>query len=292
MNSIRELLTQACVELREISSTPRLDAEILFSHSTGLSRIEIITRYSDPISGEEIETFRGYLNRRKAYEPVAYITGRKEFWGLDFEVSPDVLIPRPETELLVERALEILDDRTGVLKILDLGTGSGALAVALAVELKNQDRDFFITAVDNSASALEIARNNARHHGVAACVEFKQSDWFSALGEEKFNLIISNPPYVAEGDLNVSNEIHFEPPGSLFAGERGLRDIERLLREAGSFIQSTGRFLFEFGSSQTEEIENLCASLLSEGLPGFSKLSIHQDLSGLDRAGEVIFRDY
>jgi release factor glutamine methyltransferase len=218
--------------------------------------------------------FRALIERRQNGEPIQYITGETEFYGLPFRVTPDVLIPRPETEHLVERAVELASGLTGV-RILDVGTGSGAIAVALAHELPQAQ----ITALDISAAALGIARGNAERNGVAGRIDFKLSDLLGAVEGERFAMIVSNLPYVPEGDrgsLAVEVREH-EPVLALFAGEDGLDVYRRLIPAAFAALEDGGFLLMEIGYGQSQAVSELL------GDAGFEGIEFVPDLQGILR---------
>jgi release factor glutamine methyltransferase len=236
---------------RNIESA-RADAEILLAHCLSLRRIDLYVQHEKPLTGEELTRFRGLVKRRARREPVAYITGEKEFWSLPLKVTPAVLIPRPETECLVEAALAVLskDEFPGPRRILDLGTGSGAIVLALAVERPGDD--FFAT--DRSGEALSIARENARRHGVDDRVCFMEGDWFAPVNTAaaRFDLIVSNPPYIRRGDLeDLQPEIRqFEPPGALDGGPEGIDCLAHIILTAPRYLRSSGSLLLEMGHDQ------------------------------------------
>ncbi len=260
------------------------EAEMILATVLSLSRASIIAHPERVLNAIEAEKILAMITRRAAGEPMAYIIGTREFYGRDFIVSPAVLIPRPETELLVEQALARLFDgnlstaagqSASQRQVLDLGTGSGAIAVSVAAE-----RPFAkITATDISAAALAVAARNAVQNGVD--ILFIQSDWFSALSGEKFDLILSNPPYVAEGDPHLTQgDLRFEPRQALTdqaLGERGLACIRRIIAHAPQHLCPGGWLLFEHGFDQAVA----CQRLLAEG--GFVELVAVPDLAGIIR---------
>ena len=229
----------------------RLDAELLLASVLGMSRVQLYTNYDRPLAKEEVDRFRDLLRRRAMREPVAYILGRREFWSLELEVDRRVLIPRPETETLVEAALKALGalrpvDGSG-LRVLDVGTGSGAIAVALAVEFP-QTR---VVATDLTAAALEVAPRNAVRHGVADRIEFRQGDLFDALVPgEVFDVMVSNPPYCRASELReMDPEVReWEPVGALVSGPDGMDVTERLVARAPEFLREDGFLLIEVGT--------------------------------------------
>jgi len=235
------------------SESPRLDAEVLLAKSLGCKRIELYTAF-DNEPGEAIRAaFRELVRRRAEGAPVAYLVGHHEFYSLDFRVTPDVLIPRPETELLVIALLDLAKTRPGgtglasgthAMAIADVGTGSGIIAVCAAKHLPGCR----VTAVEISPAALEVAKSNAEKHGVLARIEFIESDLFAGVAaEKKFDFILSNPPYVATGDLNTlaPDVKNFEPHAALLAGTRGTEVIERLIPQSAERLNPGSYFIME-----------------------------------------------
>ncbi len=229
----------------------RLEARILAAFAWNVTPAWLIAHDTDPVAAVPGEAFARLLGRRLAGEPVAYLTGTREFYGRPFQVSPAVLIPRPDTELLVELALARMPPDHAV-DVLDLGTGSGCIAITLALE-----RPFArVTAVDRSAAALAIARHNAGM--LDASVEFLTSDWFQALEGRRFDLIVGNPPYIAATDPHLARgDVRFEPLAALAAGDDGLDDLRRLTAAACSHLQPGGTLLFEHGYDQAEAVQSL-----------------------------------
>ncbi|MGD8958732.1 MAG: peptide chain release factor N(5)-glutamine methyltransferase [Desulfobacteraceae bacterium] len=260
--------------------SPRADAEILLAHTLGSQRITLYAHHDQPLNPDELQGFKNFIKRRAAREPVAYIVGQKGFWSLDLTVTPDVLIPRPETECLVERALEFLprDAAAGALRVLELGTGSGAIVLALAKE--RPAHRFY--ALDRSAAALAVARRNARRAGLQDRVHFWAANWGDALrpGRALFDLIVSNPPYVPAVDIaGLQPEIgRFEPRQALDGGPDGLRELGRIIRQVPSFLKPGGRLLLEIGCDQAQALRALAADC------GFYReAAVFQDYSGRDR---------
>jgi release factor glutamine methyltransferase len=232
----------------------RRDAGSLLAHALGRDRTFIIAHAGDALNEEQFESYQSLIERRAGGEPLQYITGHQQFFKLDFLVTPAVLIPRPETELIVETALELLpDDRAA--RIADIGTGSGCLAISLLHERPATRA----VAIDVSPAALRIAQRNAARHGVAARLDLLGSDILTALNtEERFDLIVSNPPYVSEDEMKtLQREVSHEPRMALAAGADGLSIIRRLLHEARPFLRSGGHLVFEIGFGQSEAIEQL-----------------------------------
>lgn len=263
---------------RSIES-PRASAEILLAHTLNLKRIDLYIRYDQPMTADELACFKAVIRRRAAGEPVAYIVGEKEFWSLSFRVSSDVLIPRPETEILVETALSVIPEKP-CQKILELGAGSGAIIVSLASE--RPGHQFF--ASDYSINALNIARKNAEMH--QADIRFFAGDWVSALHHHaRFDLIISNPPYIPTSDIDaLQPEIRkFEPRLALDGGKDGLDAIRHILNYARYHLVSGGNLMLEIGYDQKDRI---CA--IAEQF-GYAELHCIRDYAGLDRVVRMKF---
>mgnify|MGYP001243217525 CR=1 FL=1 len=288
MPTIKSLLDLSQDKLRAVSGTPRLDAELLMCYLLKIDRAKLFSKLKEDIDCTIQLEFNKIIERRKSAEPLAYITGKKEFYGYEFEVSPSVLIPRPETELLVELSLQHLVELTGRLNILDLGTGSGCIAVVLALELQKLGRDFTIDAADQASAALDIAAKNAARHSVSKRINFVQSNWFSAFKSlnVSYDLIVSNPPYIAEGDRNISTETKYEPGQALFSGPEGLDSIRLLMLESKIFLNRQGLLVCEIGSSQFSLIQDYYRNF-----PYFnsSTLTFCKDLAGMYRAIKLKF---
>ena len=278
--TIADALREAATALRGAGvAEARREAGSLLSHATGRDRTFIITHADEELTPNQLSAFGAAVARRAAGEPLQYITGRQEFYGLDFEVTPDVLIPRPETELLVETALELLRETPSPL-VCDVGTGTGCIAVALL----HARPDARAVALDISPEALGVAARNAERHGVRARMLALASDCFDALGSEehadlRFDLITSNPPYVAEEDLaGLQREVReHEPRVALTPGGDGLSVIRRLLAEAPQFLKPGGHLLLEIGFNQHEQV----AALIDPRT--WALLDIHKDLQGIPR---------
>lgn len=233
------------------ADSPRLDAEVLLAHVLGCQRIELYTRFDEAPAEEPRAAFRELVRRRGQGEPVAYLTGSREFFSLSFRVTPDVLVPRPETESLVVRGLDLCRHLEAP-RIADVGTGSGAIAVALARHLPKAT----ITAIDISAAAAAIARENAEAHGVADRVQVLEGDLLEGLPEgETFDLIISNPPYICEDEFaGLPRDVRdFEPRGALVAGPRGVEPLERLVAMTENRLEPGGWLLVEIGPPEASE---------------------------------------
>ena len=244
----RELLAQATVVLGG-GSDARRDAELLLLHAIGQPRAWLYAHGEETVDAAPAARFREVVARRAAGEPLAYVVGHREFWSLDLLVTPAVLIPRTETELLVELALQRIPDGAAA-DVADLGTGSGALALALAHE-RPQAR---VLASDVSAGALDVARSNAARLRIGN-VEFAQGDWCDALGARRFDLIVSNPPYIADGDSHLQqDDLRFEPRGALTSGPVGLDAIDSIVRSAPTNMKPGGWLLIEHGFDQAPAV--------------------------------------
>jgi len=268
-----ELLVDAARRLAAVSDTPHLDAEVLLAAALARSRSHLRAWPERVAEPEQVARFAAWLARRLTGEPVAYLLGRREFWSLELAVTPDTLIPRPETELLVALALERSPaDRP--FAFADLGTGSGAIALALAKERPRAR----IVATDRSPAALAVARRNAMRLNLAN-VEFREGDWCDPLAGERFAVIASNPPYVAAGDPRwLAGELRFEPPAALVAGADGLAAIRAIVAQAPDFLLPGGWLLLEHGYDQGEAVPELLRER------GFVEASDHRDAAGLSRA--------
>jgi len=246
-----------------------VDQRILICHALGISRTALITQTERVLDAEEAARVAALLQRRHDGEPVAYIVGQREFFGLDFETTPAVLIPRPDTELLVELALVRLPPRG---KVLDMGTGSGAIAVAIA----HSRPDASVTALDVSQEALAVASRNAQRNN--ANVRFLHSDWYSAVEGEQFDLIVSNPPYIADGDRHLSEgDLRFEPSGALTDFADGLSALRTIIAGAPAKLAPGSWLLMEHGYDQSAAVRAL---LLSSG---YTDVQSWQDLAGIER---------
>ena len=250
-DSIEQLLTDGQHRLSSISASARLDCEILLEHCTGYSRAELITQYQQSLSSKQCRCFNELLNRRYSGEPIAYLVGHKEFWSLNIKVSPAVLIPRPETEHLVEEALDLIPV-DACWRIADLGTGSGAIALAVASE-RPQCR---IIAIDACAKAIALAKTNARELKIEN-IDFRTSDWCQAINQS-CHLIISNPPYIEQADPHLTQgDVRFEPKQALVSGEDGLDDIQIIIKSARHKLLAGGWLLIEHGYNQAVAVNAL-----------------------------------
>jgi release factor glutamine methyltransferase len=265
-------VVQAGATIRQLQATLPLDPlenRILLCHALGLARVALITQSERALNQEEATRLDALVQRRLQGEPIAYIVGEREFFGLPFKVAPGVLIPRPDTELIVELAIERLPQGG---RLLDMGTGSGAIAVACA----HSRRDAGVTALDLSDEALAIARANAAANGAA--VRFLRSDWFSAVGDERFELIASNPPYIAAGDEHLSQgDLRFEPSGALTDHADGLSALRIIIDGAPAHLEPGGWLLLEHGYDQAAAVRELLSAR------GFTEVQSWRDLPGIER---------
>ena len=268
--------------------SPRATAEILLANILGLRRIDLYLRYDQPLGTDELAQFKALLKRRIDREPVAYIVGVKEFWSLDFAVTRDVLIPRPETECLVEAALSFLPDNSNQdpefepKRILELGTGSGAIILALASE---RTKHLFF-ASDRSFSAVVLAKENARRHRLEHAVHFFCGDWLMPLGHGrlKFDAILSNPPYIPTQAISrLQPEIYkYEPITALDGDQDGLNCLRLIIGGAHRFLNSGGRLLLEIGHDQKPEVEKIIS-----GCGNYENIVFKKDYSGYDRVVQM-----
>jgi release factor glutamine methyltransferase len=267
--------------LMRASPLPALETRILLEHVLGWRRTELITRDDEELAAESVDRFDALAQRRTAGEPIAQLVGTREFFGLAFEVTPDVLIPRPETELLVEIALEQLVGIEAP-RVLDLGTGSGAIAVAIAF---SRD-DAHVWAVDQSAEALAVAARNAlKLLGMDRPLNLLQSDWTSALDPVlRFEVIVSNPPYIAQNDLHLSEgDLRFEPRTALTDEADGLAAIRTIVQTAPFFLATGGSLWLEHGYDQAADVRALLTAR------GLSDVRSERDLAGIERVSGGFF---
>jgi release factor glutamine methyltransferase len=273
--TISDALHTATLMLQRASSSPRLDAELLLEHVTGLSRTSFHSHPERELPANAGWSLQQLVKRRMHGEPVAYIRGQQEFWSLLFEVSPAVLIPRPETELLVERALAHIDVSEET-QVADLGTGSGAIAISIAHERPKAK----VTASDLSADALMIATRNTARLQVQN-VKLVQGSWFAPFAEQKLDVIVSNPPYVAETDTDLAPGVRrYEPHIALFAARNGLDALSRIASDARTHLRPNGWLLLEHGWKQATEVRDLLERA------GFDHVRSHPDLAGHERVTE------
>ncbi len=273
MTRVAGVLAALRDRLDAASPSAALDAEILVAHVLGARRAVLAADPDRPLAPEEMFALESLVRRRLAGEPVAYLTGRREFWSLELEVTPDVLVPRPETELVVERVLAAL---AGAARpaVLDLGTGSGAIGLAVARERPGA----LVTATDASAAALAVAGRNAARLGLRN-LRFLQGAWFEPLAGSRFDVIASNPPYVAAGDPALAALAH-EPRGALVAGPDGLDAIAVIVPAAPAHLEPGGRLVVEHGAGQGAAVRALFSAA------GFSAVATRADLAGHERVTE------
>ena len=277
-HTIGRYIDDGAAILSSISESPRLDAEILMALVLRKPRSHVHAWPEYELSLQESANYEALIRRRFSGEPVAYITGVKEFWSMPLRVSPEVLIPRPDTELLVEKALERIPDEEDV-RVLDLGTGCGNVAFAIARERPRA----FVTGIDLSPDALRIARLNQRALD-ADNVEFLESNWFDAVRGQKFDVVVSNPPYVINRDeYLMKGELRFEPPEALAAGDEGMDCIEAIIDRAHNYIVRQGWMLLEHGEAQARFVRRLLEA------QRYYDICCYQDAAGHDRVTECRF---
>jgi release factor glutamine methyltransferase len=280
--TIHARVVAARQRLRDAGIAPNeadIDARLLAEHVLGWTTERYFVDGGQDEPPIFIERYEPLVARRAAREPYAYLVGHEEFWGLDFAVTPAVLIPRPETELIVWIALELYPDPRATFRMCDVGTGSGCIAVSVAHERPEAE----VTAIDVSASALAVAQQNARRHGVVSRVRFREGDLFDGVADT-FDLVVSNPPYVAERDrATIQAEVGtYEPAQALFSGPEGLDTIRRLVGDAPARLRRGGHLVFEFGFGQSDQVADLIAC--AEGL---TMVDIRHDLQDIPRVAVI-----
>ena len=267
---VRDLLAEAGGALP--GDEARRDAALLLRHALGVSEAWLVAHADDPVDPSRATAFRALIERRAHGEPVAYLTGTRGFHALALQVTPDVLIPRPETELLVDCALQRIPEDAKCM-VADLGTGSGAIALALARARPRAK----VVATDASDAALEVARANADRLALRN-VEFAQGDWCAPLGDARFDVIVSNPPYIAEGDPHLhEGDLRFEPRGALASGSDGLDAIRIIVRDARAHLREGGWLMFEHGFDQGSAARDLLAA------HGYAEIFTERDLESRER---------
>ncbi len=273
MLTIKQALSQAD-DLRFMSDSWRLDAELLLADAMQTTREYLIAWHSQEIKAEKLLVYQEHLERRKSGEPIAYILGKKAFWDFELKVNHHVLIPRPETELLVETAIELLASHSSTsLKLADLGTGSGAIAIALA----RHNQHWQITAVDINADALAVARQNGSDMQLAN-IQFQLGSWCDGLNVAEYDMIVANPPYVAAGDSHLQQgDLVFEPSIALVSQDKGLSDICQIIAQSKVCLKKDAWLLMEHGFNQSDEV----VQLLQQA--GYSNIDCRQDYAGIDR---------
>lgn len=272
MHTLKSVLSEAELQLTHISESPLLDAEVLLLHVLEKKRSYLRAWPERDLHPAHLEAYRRLTALRRSGHPVAYLTGRREFWSREFIVTPDVLIPRHETELLIELALAAIPDGKNC-HILDLGTGSGIIAVTLAAERPHSQ----IMATDISLNALNVAETNAKIHRTTN-TRFYQSDWFEQLPPGKFDLIVSNPPYIAEGDPHLDQgDLRFEPKTALVSPLNGLKDLQMIAERSIIRLNPGGNLMVEHGFDQQQDVHRLFREL------DYRNIRSHHDLSGQPR---------
>lgn len=270
--SIQGLLVAATEKLVDASESAQLDAEVLLSHSLDKNRSFLRAWPEHQPTEQQIADYRHLIEQRKLGIPVAYLIGYREFWSRNFKVNPDVLIPRPDSELLIELSLNLLPTDQAS-NIIDLGTGSGILAITLAAERPSAK----VVATDLSTAALSIARYNAEQLNTGN-VSFRHSHWFDEIDETGFDLVISNPPYIAAADPHLKQgDVRFEPDSALTSPENGLQDIRLIAEQARRHLKNGGHLLVEHGYNQQTEVQAIFNTL------NYRQVATHPDLSGNPR---------
>lgn len=276
---------QLSTELDAVSDSARLDIELLLCHVLQKNRTYLFTWPDKTLSPEQTENFLQFFTRRKSGEPIAHILGQREFWSLSLSVNNSTLIPRPDTELLVELALELFADDSAQQKrsCLDLGTGTGAIVLAIASEKP----EWQLVGVDSSADAVALAEKNRRNLQFGH-VQIMQSDWFTAIPAQQFDVIVSNPPYIDPQDPHLEQgDVRFEPRSALTADKKGLADIELIIQQCGNYLREQGWLLLEHGYDQGRSVRDLFHAR------GFVQVETRRDLGGnervsLGRKGDVL----
>ncbi|PCI59364.1 MAG: protein-(glutamine-N5) methyltransferase, release factor-specific [Gammaproteobacteria bacterium] len=284
--SIASAVEQGTIVLSRLSDSAKLDSQLLLAFALNKSVTYLLTWPENSLSAEEFITFQYLLKRRVNGEPIAYIVEEKEFWSLPFKVSPVTLIPRPDTEILVEQVLSLYADKPDTaIHCLDLGTGTGAIALALASEQPNWQ----IEAIDYSAEVVALAQENAKRLAVnkieLAQVKIYPSNWFEQVSKKvKFEVIVSNPPYIDKQDKHLSQgDVKFEPKSALVADNNGLGDIKHIAKQARHYLADGGYLLFEHGFEQTAGVQKILLEL------GYQQIKTIQDLAGHDRVTQALW---
>ena len=271
--TVLKILNKSIDQLKKYNiENPQLNAELIISHVLDMNKANLYLNSKDILDNEKSDIIEQFIIRRTKHEPLQYILGETEFYGCKIKVDPDVLIPRPETELLVEKLVQ-----ENVNSIIEIGTGSGAIAIALAKQMKNVQ----IEATDISEKALNTARQNAELNNVS--INFIQSDIFENI-KNKYDIIVSNPPYISKKEYdNLAPEIKdYEPEISLLAKEEGLFYYKKIFENAKDYLTEKGKIYFEIGYDQTDRVEKFALD------NGFSKVEVYQDLNGFDRIVKII----
>ena len=279
--TVSEAISRASVQLKAAGiETAQLDAEVLLGHIILKNRAWLLTHGTDALEGLHVASFKEAVRRREKREPLQYITGVREFWGLEFKVTPEVLIPRPETEFIIDATLATIQNRHKQVTVVDLCTGSGCIAVCLAKELSSAR----VIAIDVSDKAISVARENAQRHNVSERILFATGDLFEPLhdlaGRGQIDVIATNPPYIRAADRqSLQPEVrNFEPAQALFAGLRGTEIAEKIIRAAPAYLGKNGALIMEMGMGQADELETIIVDAGSYGPSNRVK-----DLAGIDR---------
>ena len=279
--NIKESLYQAARKLVNVTaSTANLEARILLQHATGRSLEYLLAHSEQELTTKEQETFKQLLSRRLSLEPIAYITNTKEFYGYDFTVNNKVLIPRSDTELLIDIILDEIAVNNTSPEILELGTGSGCIAISLLLERPN----IYLTASDISIDAISVAQQNARYNNVADRIKLIHSDWFQKLEGHQFDIIVSNPPYISKEHIShiATETLEYEPHLALFADDGGLASYYIIAKEAKNFLRPKGKLFLEIGFNQADEVTKIFHN------SGYMVTKVYQDLAGHDRVMMVV----
>lgn len=273
--SVHILLARAIAALARSSESPQLDAQLLLAHLLHRPRSYLAAHPEHAVDSTANAQFQALLARRGRGEPLAYLLGEREFWSLALSVTPAVLIPRPETELAVERCLALHPGTQA--RIADLGTGSGAIALALAIERPN----WHISATDLSAAALDVARANAERLG-AGNIEFLEGDWLAPLAGRRFDLIVSNPPYIGAAD-SALRALQYEPAAALTPGPTGIEALQRIIKNASRHLQHGGWLVLEHGAEQAHDVALMLVAA------GYARVGCYCDLAGRERVSQALW---
>jgi release factor glutamine methyltransferase len=274
--TVQALLLEGRQSLRDAGiDSADLDARLLLQEVLSCSQAQLMSGGKDPVGPDAVRHYQDLLDRRSAHEPVSRITGRREFWSLDFKVTPAVLDPRPDTETLVQAVLDDVADRQEPLRIVDLGTGTGCILIALLTELPCATG----IAVDQSKDALDVAWSNAVAHGVANRVRCSQSDWGQVLEANCADIVVSNPPYIGHDDMQqlMPEVALFDPPEALNGGEMGLEDYKKIAIDLPRLLKPKGRFYLEVGIGQASQVVEIIAEKTT------NSIFVTKDLPGIDR---------
>lgn len=271
---IKELLQEGEVLLHAISDSPLLDAQVLLMNVLGVDKIYLMIHFNELVSEEKIRIYRQLLECRSNYTPIAYLINKKAFYGRDFFVKEGVLIPRPDTEILVERVLERLDSKESISGI-EIGCGSGAISITLLLEKINLS----MIATDIESIPIEVTSRNASLYQVNTRLDLIKTSLFEEILYQKVDFIVSNPPYISRDDIGelMRDVVEYEPETALFAEENGLYFYRKILEDGVKYLKEDGFFAFEIGCNQADEVTELCYK------HGFKKVEVYQDLYGLDR---------